>query len=227
MKRLLFSVLLSFAILSGPLVFTGCKNNVPKSEQLARRQIKKKAVRQARKEARKLRRDGWAVAPGSLPMSHQLEATWTKLYERNEEGEMMYLSADGNGVAQTQTAAQIQAMEMAKLQLAGQLETIIRAIIEANIANQQLNAEEAATINRILTSSRNIIATTIKQVEPSLVIYRTLKNKNVECSVKLLYNQQQALMASQDAIRERLEEELGELSDKLDRAINLDEGSLQ
>jgi hypothetical protein len=49
-------------------------------------------------------------------------------------------------VAETQTAAKLQATETAKLELAGQINTQVAALIENSIANQQLNTEEAASI---------------------------------------------------------------------------------
>jgi hypothetical protein len=195
---------------------------LPREERGARAQIKKRAIKEARKEARKLRRDDWAVAPGSMPMEKMLERSWIMQYERTEEGELAHLHSDGNGVANTYTAAQIQAHEMAKLNLAGQIQTEIRALVEANIANQQLSQEEAATVNRILTTSRNIIATRLNRVDPGLVIYRTLRNDNVECQVMLFYNRDQALRQASDVIRQQLDQDLRSLSQRWDSILGLD-----
>ena len=80
--------------------------------------IKENPVREARKEARKLKKDDYLVFPGSIPMEKQLERIWMKQYQENPDGSAKYLIADGNGVGKTQTAAELQAMEAAKLQLA-------------------------------------------------------------------------------------------------------------
>jgi hypothetical protein len=185
-------------------------------------QIKKRAVKEARKETRKLTRQGWATAPAALPMAKQLERAWTMQYQTDDRMNLVFINADGNGVANTQTAAQIQAFEMAKLNLAGQIQTEIRALVEANIANQQLTQQEAATVNRILTTSRNIIATRLNRIEPAFVIYRQLRGGNVECQVMLLYNRQQAIQQAGDVIRQQLDQDLRRLSERWDQIIGLD-----
>jgi len=223
-----FRTPLLLVLLATLFVLAACSSSrrTPKEERTARKEIKRKAIKEARKESRKLKRDGWFVAPGSLPMEKQLEYTWIQLYERDEEGQLNYISAEGNGVGTTQSAAQLQAFELAKLNLAGQLETIVRGIVKANIANQQLTQEEAVTVNRVLTTSRNIIATTLQQVEPTFVVYRTFRNANVECQVKLLYNRKGAVQSANATIRRQLEDELGELSDRWDRILNLEGADL-
>jgi hypothetical protein len=202
----------------------------PASAQLDKRQrkdlqkdIKKKAIKEARREARAFQKQGYVVAPGSLAMDKMLEYTWYKLLERDDEGSLVYLSSDGNAVAETRTAAEMQALEIAKLNLAGQLETQIRALVQANIGNMQLNAEEAASVTKVLTAAKNVIAVRLENVDPSFKIHRVLKNKNVEVNIKLLYNREKALYQAKNSVRMKLEEELGDLHGKLDKLMGLDE----
>jgi len=51
-----------------------------------------------------------------------------KQYETNDKNESKYIMATGNSVAETQTAAKLQAMETAKLELAGQINTQVAAL---------------------------------------------------------------------------------------------------
>lgn len=191
------------------------------TEKEAKKEIQRKAIKEARKEAKRFKKAGYDVTPGSLPMEKQLEYTWIRLYQRDDKGQAMYLSADGNAVAETRTAAEMQALEAAKLNLAGQLETFIRAIIEANIANAQLNNEEATSVTEFLTGAKNIIATTLGQVEPAFKIYRNLPNKNVEVNVKILVNREQVLLQAKKQIREELKERLKGLQEKVDKLLPL------
>lgn len=186
-----------------------------------RKEIKRKALKEARKEAKRFKKAGYDVTPGSLPMEKQLEYTWMRLYERDAKGQSVYLSADGNAVAETRTAAEMQALEAAKLNLAGQLETFIRAIIEANIANAQLNNEEASSVTEFLTAAKNVIATAIGQVEPAFKIYRNLPNRSVEVNVKLIVNRDQVTQEAKKRIREELKERLKGLQEKVDKLLPL------
>ncbi len=193
-----------------------------KKEKDLKAEIQRRAIKEARKEAKKFRRQGYTVTPGSLPMDKMLEQTWMKLLERDENGEPVYIAADGNAVAQTRTAAEMQALEVAKLNLAGQLETIVRSIVEANIANAQLNTEEAASVTRVLQGAKNIIATRLERVDPVFKIYRNLPNKHVEVNVKILYPRRQAIETAKKAIKEKMEQDLEKIQDKLDKLLGLE-----
>ncbi len=77
-----------------------------------RKVIKEKAVRQARKEAKRLEKDeGWRVFPGDMPLDKSLEKAWTMQYEEKpaDDGTMSpaYIWATGNGVAKTKSAAKM------------------------------------------------------------------------------------------------------------------------
>lgn len=191
------------------------------TDKEARKEIQRRAIKEARKEAKRFKKAGYDVMPGSLPMEKQLEYTWIRLYQRDEQGQPVFLSADGNAVAQSRTAAEMQAMEAAKLSLAGQLETFIRAIVEANIANAQLSTQEAASVTEFLTAAKNVIVTAIGQVEPAFKIYRNLPNKNVEVNVKLLVSREQALEAAKKQVRQELKERLRGLQEKVDKLLPL------
>lgn len=206
------------SLLLGGLLMIG---QAQTTEKEARKEIKQKAIKEARKEAKRFKKMGFDVTPGSLPMEKQLEYTWIRLYQRDANGQAVYLSADGNAVAETRTAAEMQAIEAAKLNLAGQLETFIRAIIEANIANAQLNTEEASSVTEFLTAAKNVIVTSIGQVEPSFKIYRNLPNKNVEVNVKLLVSREQVLQQAKKQVREELRQRLKGLQEKVDKLLPL------
>jgi hypothetical protein len=191
------------------------------SDKQAKKEIQSKAIKQARKEAKRFKKQGYDVTPGSLPMEKQLEYTWIRLYQRDEKGQPLFLSADGNAVAQTRTAAEMQALEAAKLNLAGQLETFIRAIIEANIANAQLSTEEAASVTEFLTAAKNVIVTSISQVDPAFKIYRNLPNQHVEVNVKILVSRDQVMQEVKKRVREELRERLKGLQEKVDKLLPL------
>ncbi len=191
------------------------------TDKEAKQEIQRKAIKQARKEAKRFKKAGYDVTPGSIPMEKQLEYTWIRLYQRDEKGQSKFLSADGNAVAETRTAADMQALEAAKLSLAGQLETFIRAIIEANIANAQLNSEEATSVTEFLAGAKNIIATTLSGVDPAFKIYRNLPNKNVEVNLKILVDREQVTLQAKKALREELKERLKGLQEKVDKLLPL------
>jgi hypothetical protein len=101
-------------ILSMLIGFSGIAQN----DDTAQKALKSKATKSARKEAKKFTKDGFYVAPGALPLDKQLESAWLKQYSVDETGLPQYIVETGNSVAETHTAAKIQATETAKLNIA-------------------------------------------------------------------------------------------------------------
>ena len=183
------------------------------------REIKKKAVKNARKEAKKFKKQKWYVAPGALPMDKQVEKAWELQYMEDDNGYPLYIVATGNSVAETQSAAKLQAMELAKLELAGLVQTNVAALIENSVANNQLNNEEAASVTKTVAASKNIIAQEIGRVITLFEIYKKI-DKNVESSVRIGYNTEIAMETAKKTIRKKLEEETEILHEKLDKLLD-------
>ena len=194
--------------------------NDKKRGKEAKKEMKKKASKLARKEARKFKKSDWFVAPGALPMDKQVEKAWLLQYEDDENGYPLYLVASGNSVAESQSAAKLQALELAKLELAGIVQTNIVAIIENSVANNQLSREDAASITKTVAASKNIIAQEIGRVITLFEIYREIGDKNIESSVRIGYNSKMAHETAKDAIKQQLEERTEELHNKLDKILD-------
>jgi len=181
----------------------------------AKKQITGKSVKQARKEAKKFISEGFYVAPGALPLDKQLENAWIKQYETDDKGLPKYIVESGNSVAESQTAAKLQANETAKLNLAGEITTSVAALIENNIANMQLNNADAASVTKTVAGAKNLIAQELGRTLPLVEIYKKI-GKNVEADVRLAYDYQNAIESAKKVIRKQLEEETKGIQDKLD-----------
>ena len=177
-----------------------------------------------KKEAKTLQKDGWTNIPGALPLKNQLAEAWYKQREKDEEtGYPKWLYAEGNAVAQTQSAAKIQAVEIAKLLLGGKLQTEIRAIVESSIANQQLSTEDAASITKVVAGAKNIISASLGRV---IVVYEALKRNNkrktVEVQIRVFCNQEVVTEQAKKTIKKKLEEETNLVHEKLDKILELE-----
>lgn len=191
------------------------------ARKTGKKEIKKKAVKEARKEAKRFKKQGYRVAPGALPMEKQIETAWIRQYESDEDGFPLYIVASGNSVANTQSAAKLQATELAKLELAGSISTQVAALIENSIANQQFNTEEAASVTKTVAASKNIIAQELGRTLPLFEIYRNV-DKNIESNVRIAYNSQKAMDIARKAISKKLEEETDIAHDKLEKLMKWD-----
>ena len=190
------------------------------TDREAEKQLNKKSMKKARKEAKKYRKDGFYVAPGALPMDIQLENSWKKQMLMDDEGFPMYIVATGNSVAESQTAAKIQATETAKLELAGTITTNVAALIESNIANQQLNLKDAASVTKTVAAAKNIIAQELGRVLPLFEVYKKIGKDNIEADIRLAYNSATAYAVARKVIRKSLEEQTDIMQEKLDKLMD-------
>ena len=81
-RKLSFLLVLAFLVIAVPSLQAADK----KSEKKVKKEMKRKAHKAARKEARKYKRSGWYIAPGALPMDNQVEKSWQRQYEEDEDG---------------------------------------------------------------------------------------------------------------------------------------------
>ena len=187
--------------------------------KMSKKGLSSKASKTARKEAKKLTKDGWKVAPGALPMDKQLDRSYQMQYEFDENLFPKYIMGDALTVGENYDAAKMQALELAKLNLAGQIQTEITMLIETTVANRQMAAGDAASIVESVGASKNLISQSIGRVIPVVEMYRDTKNKNKEVRVYIAYNSEMAREAVKQAVRQDLEKKGNDLHKKLDNLL--------
>jgi len=182
-------------------------------------QLSAKATKAARSEAKKLQKAGWLTTPGALPIDKQLDNSYLKQYEYDENNLPKYIMGEAMSIGENYDAAKMQALELAKQNLAGQIQTEVTALVENNVANKQLAAEDAASITSSVLASKNLISQSIGRVVPVVEVYRVKDNKNKEVLVRIAYSYASAVDAAKKAIRADLEAKGNNMQDKLDKAL--------
>jgi len=247
-----FAILLA-VLFTGILAFQSLDASAQKSRkelmkerEMWKDRVKDKAMKQARKEAKELEKyGGWEVAPGERPLDKMLEESWIKMEMKKVDPETFeekdaYIWATGNGVASNKTAAQMQAIEMAKIELAGKLESKVASLVTANIANAQLSSTNAESIAEVVQSAKTMTAATLKNVKPVVLLSRRsipkkglkkmtkdvrkanqLKPGMIEVQVTLFYDLYQADVQVRDAIKKTLKDKLKDNEDDLKKLMGL------
>jgi len=200
---------------------------ITKDQQKERKEIYKaskaelntKATKAARKEAKKLRKEGWTSAPGALPIDKQLDKAYLMQMEYNENMYPKYIMAEAMSIGENYDGAKMQALELAKQNLAGQIQSEVTALVENTVANKQLAAEEAATVTQSILAGKTLISQSIGRTIPVVEVYRTLRNKNKEVLVRIAYNGEMAKQIAKKTIREDLEKKGDDLHKKLDKLL--------
>lgn len=221
-KSLLFSIVAMFMMMISLNAFAQEKatgkayKNLQKQEKVLNKDLQKKAIKDARKQAKQLTKEGFRTPVGKLPLDKQIEAAWQKQAEMDTDGNPWWYIASSRAIGGNQSAASLQATNAAKLDLAGQIQTKVSQLIEAKVANDDLGQEEAASLSNIVAASKSMISATLGRTIPLVEVYRTLPNKNVEVQVTLGYSQQAATQTAIKAIRDDLAKKSEELAKKLD-----------
>ena len=224
MKRNLFiSVFTAFFMLVTVSVFaqeraTGKDyKELKKNEKVLDKELKKKAIKAARKEAKRLTKEGFKTPVGKLPLDKQIETAWEKQAELDMDGNPYWYIASSRAIGGNQSSAALQATNAAKIDLAGQIQTKVSQLIEAKVANDDMGQEEAASLSSVVAASKSVISATLGRTIPLVEVYRTLENKNVEVMVTLGYSMQAANQAAISAIRKELAGKSEELAKELDK----------
>ncbi len=208
-KFLVMSVVLSLSL--------GMQAQTTKQQKLkqTREELREKASKSAREEAKRLKKDGWQVSPGALPLERQLDRSYMFQEDFDEDMNPLYFIGEGRSIGENMDAAHIQATELARMDLAGKIGSEVTALVDNLVGNKQLAAEEAASITTTMIESKTIYSQKLGRVQVALEVNRTLKNKNKEVMVRLVAKAAAIKEIAKSAVREELEKKGAEMSDEL------------
>ena len=187
--------------------------------KLAKKELSAKVDKVTKKEAKRLKKEGWNVKPGALPLEKQLEKAYLMQYEYDENLFPKYIMGEASSVGESYDAAKTAATSLAITNLAGQIQTEVTALIENTVGNRQLSAEDAASIVETVMASKNLISQSIGRTIPVVEVYRINKKKNNEVLVRLAYNSEMAREAVKKAVSEELEKKGENLHEQLDKVL--------
>lgn len=190
--------------------------------KLSESELNDRSSRAARTEGRKLKKDGWLTTPGALPLEKQLDRAYKMQYEYDENQYPKYITADAMSTGENYDAAKMQATELAKQNMAGQVQTEMTALIENTVANQQMDAGQAASITKTISASKNLISQSLGRVIPVTEVYRN-SGRNKEVLVRIAYNSEMAKNAARKIIKQELEKKGEDLHQQLDKAMGVAE----
>lgn len=220
--RKLFVCMFAFLCLTTSMTAQTAKDIRKERQELrkaSKSELNEKATKTARKEAKKLIKEGWVTVPGALPLEKQLDKSYMMQMEYDEDMYPKYLMGEAMSIGENYDAAKMQALELAKQNLAGQIQTEVTALIENSVANKQLANDEAASVTQSIMGAKNLISQSIGRTITVMECYRVKSNKNKEVLVRIAYNGAMAKAAAKRAIQEELSEKSEEIHKKLDKIL--------
>jgi len=187
--------------------------------KMSKDELNQRATKAAKKEAKRLTKEGWVVSPGTLPLEKQLDRSYLMEMEYDANCFPKYIMANAQSIGENYDAAKTAATSLAITNLAGQIQTEVTALIENTVGNQQLAANDAASITETVMASKNLISQSIGRTIVVVECYRELKNHNKEVLVRIAYNSEMAKQAVKQAVREELDKKGQNLHEQLDKVL--------
>lgn len=174
-----------------------------------------KPTKQAKKQAKELKAEGWTVPAGDVDIAQQV--TRSQLYSAeltiDESGNVTkrYIMQTAQQTAGTYNSGYAAARAAAQTELAAMLKTELVTAMQQKLDNSQSNALTATTIDKFNQRSRMIVDQTLTNAIPVLAIYRRLPNNNFEVQVRIAFDKKELIAR----IKRNMEQELEKEGDKL------------
>ncbi len=192
--------------------------------EINRKLLNQKPTRDAKKQAKELKKQGWVVPAGELTIEQQL--TNSQLYAAE-------LMADENGaptkrfIQQTAittsgsyNAGYAAARANAQVELAALLETEIVSAMQSKLDNAQTSAITAVTVDKFNQRTKAIVDQALTNAIPCVKIYRRLPNNNIEVQVRIAFDKKELAARLKRNMQKELEEEGDELNDIVDDILS-------
>ena len=179
---------------------------MPVSAQLTEKQ-EKQITKEAKKEAKKLKKEGWQVPAGAFSMERQLTKAYMLQEETDADYHPKYIIGQAISGGSFYDAAKMQAVELAKAELAGNIATDLTTLVNLKLGNQQISADKASSASEIIQKGKSLVSQKLGSTIPLIELFRTKGDGSVELQIRLAYDKKKGIKDALDAIDSELEAE--------------------
>lgn len=123
----------------------------------------------------RLKEDGYRTLAGRLPLEEQLAESWRYQREKDAGGEMRNFVVSVKADGESYEAARLQGESMAKVQLAGLMETRVGQLVTSRI-----ESKDSGTVMSTVASSKSLVTRRLANLYPLMEVYRSLPEGGVE-----------------------------------------------
>ena len=183
-----------------------------------------KPTKQAKKQAKELKAEGWTVPAGDIDIAQQV--TRSQLYSAeltiDESGNVTkrYIMQTAQQTAGTYNSGYAAARAAAQTELAAMLKTELVTAMQQKLDNSQSNALTVTTIDKFNQRSRMIVDQTLTNAIPVLAIYRRLPNNNFEVQVRIAFDKKELIARIKRNMQQELEKDGDKLYDIVDAVFD-------
>ena len=174
-----------------------------------------KPTKESKKLARSYEKKGWTVPFGAMSMAEQIQRAAYFQNEVDGAGQSKYAIGRGETEAEYFDAARMQAMELARLDIARQLETQLTAEAKKVLGNEQ--GAEVTSVLETTMGGRSVVSQKISQTIVVTEIQRELPNGHKVVAITLAADRSQVMKDAKRAVREELKKRGSEIVEELEK----------
>lgn len=175
--------------------------SIAESIERARAQVNKKAIKQ---EIKRLKKEGWHVVPGSPAMEIQLEEAYVYELAKDNNMNKLYYIGIGQSPGKTFDTAHLNANEVARVVLAGQVGSVATGMANVMVSNKQLSQTDAESVCDVISKNKRLYMSRLGKVDTVFMVSRELENGNIEVLVRMVASVKSVEDLSKSVLMEEL-----------------------
>lgn len=188
-----------------------------------RKMLDAKPTKDAKKQAKALKKEGWMVSAGEKAIEKQLTESQLLGEElmADEDGNRVkrFIQHTGYATAGSYNTGYAQARAAAMNELASQLKTDIVSAWQMKMDNDQMSASKALTNDRFNERVKAIVDQSLTNVQALVKLYRRTKNDNYEVQVRIAFDIKELKARLKRNMQKDMEKDGDELNSIVDEIV--------
>lgn len=225
MKKLVSILALAIMVAFGATAQTSAQLISQQNDlnKVLQQSLNAKPTKEAKRQAKELRREGWIVNAGCRSIenqimdSHRLSAEL--MVDEYNNTTHRFIQHTAMSTAETYNAAFSAARANAQGEIAAMLETEIAAALQVALDNSEQNSLNAVSVDKFNQRLRGIVNQSMNNSYTVVQLYRRLPNNNFEVQVRIVYDKQDVANRIKNKMRQELETEGNELYEVINNGI--------
>lgn len=194
-----------------------------KLNEINSKMLNEKPTKDAKKQARQLKKAGWLVPVGEKTIEKQLTESQLLgeelMVDETGSPTRRYIQHTASQVAGTYNAGYAAARNAAIVELAANLKTQVAAALQSKLDNSQTSSINTVTIDKFNQRAKAIVDASLTNTRAVVAMYRMVRNNNYEVQVRLAYDKKELAASLKRKMQQELEMEGDELNDLVDEVI--------
>lgn len=185
--------------------------------KLTQKQVSDNVWKQAKKEAKAWKKQGWKSSPGAPSLEQQMNDALMYKYELDGEFPR-YIVGRSSAVANSFGLARKQAIARARADIASAIQTEVTELLEDSELNVEMSDSEVESAGKMLATGQQFVQQTIGRTDVVFEAYREINGKT-EVMVNVGYDGR----AAKSAVLKLFEKESSELRQKMEKLLGSEE----